>query len=150
MRLPSLSSGQPNTQPNSSLSGQVQVALNNVARATLGVHRSDRIPVRKLLDKVGLRSLNESVFVSSAGLAWSAVNSAAHPLHADITKRMVSSSTRAATAGKLTPLPPCEAAVAVAVANAIKVWNTYPELREASTMATAKSRAKKLSRGLPI
>ena len=97
---------EPNTLLYSSLAAQVQVALNNIARVTLGVLKMDRIPVRQLLDGAGIRSLNEAVFVSSVGLAWSAMNSEAHPLHEIMTKQIVTSTTRAASAGKLTPLPP--------------------------------------------
>ena len=150
VRLPALPGAEPQSTPQSSLVTQVQVVLNDIARVTLGVRRSDRISVRKLLDESGIRSLNESVFVSSAGLAWSAMNHSAHPLHTALTERIITSTTRAATAGKLTPLSPQEATVAVAVSNAIKVWNTYPDLREASSIETAKARAKKLARALPV
>ena len=135
--------------PSSSLSAQVQV-INNIARAILGVCRADRVPVRQLLDEAGLRSLNETAFMSSAVLAWLSMSCETHPLHHDFTTRILASQTRASAAGKLRPLPPREAVIAVAVANAINVWNAHHDLRSMLTVSAAKNWARKESRSLPI
>lgn len=140
----------PNLLPSSSLSAQVQVIINNVARATLGLRRSNCIPVRQLLDTAGLRSFNEAAFMSSAMLAWSAMNCKTHPLHTAVAARTLATTTRAASAGKLQPLPPREAAIAITVENAITVWNAHHEIRNAPCRATVKIWAKKLARALPI
>ena len=140
----------PNLLPASSLSAQVQVIINDVARATLGRRRSDRVPVRQLLDQAGLRSLNEAAFVSSGMLAWSAINCESHPLHKDLVTRTLTSSTRASATGKLRPLSPREADIAIAVANAIRVWNAHPDIRAAMSMSAAKANVKRLARSVPV
>ena len=124
--------------------------INDIARAVLGRRRSDRVPVHQLLDQAGLRSLNESAFVSAAMLAWSAVNCESHPLHMTLSSRTLDTNTRASATGKLRPLPPKEADIAISVANAIRVWNTHSEIRAAASMSTAKATAKRLARSVPV
>ena len=67
-----------------------------------------------------------------------------------LTHATLATSTRASARGKLRPLPPKQADVAIAVANAIRVWNAHPEIRAAVSMSTAKATAKRLARSVPV
>jgi hypothetical protein len=127
-----------------------QVAQNEVSRGILGCRQADKVPVRVLLDRSNIRSINESVFISAASLAWGAAHNRLHPLHCEFATRHVVSSTRAASDGLLRGLDPKEAAVSIALDNAVNVWNSYPEIRTACSAKVAKSRAATLARTLPL
>ena len=142
----------PNDQksPASASGSAIQIVINDIARALLGKRRAEKISVRALLDKSGLRSFNETAFSSAALLAWHAMNSTTHPLHKALSMQQPDSRLRAASDGKLLSLSPKEAKVAIAANNAIKIWNAFPELRLAKSVHSAKTMVKSLSRELPI
>ncbi len=56
------------------LMSQLQVNLNNVARATIRGSKSDRVKVEDLLNKMGLPSINRKIVYTIAMECWRALN----------------------------------------------------------------------------
>ena len=129
---------------------QVQVLMNDAARAMIGIRRTDKMRVVDFLDKAGLVSLNRAAFRSSATLAWSSMSSSDHPLHGAMKSFIPDQHTRAAAAGTLLPVPPRMAAISIIVANMVLVWNHLPELHQAVTCHSAKTVISKAIRAIPI
>ena len=129
---------------------QAQVLLNDAARASIGVRRADRLPVRDVLARAGFVSLNQACFRSAALLAWNAMKNSGHPLHSILAGRTLDSRTRAAAAGELLPVPPRTAAVSVTIANAVRAWNSLSDLRAAQTKGAAKTAIRKALGSVPI
>jgi len=133
-----------------SLPGQVQVLMNDAARAMIGVRRADKLSVATVLDRAGITSLNRAAFRSAALLAWSAANNSRHPLAKILADLTPDSRTRAATSHALLPVPPRMASVSVIVANSVKAWNSSVNLRQAKTKKQAKTVIRKAMRQIPI
>ena len=133
-----------------SLAAQVQVLLNDAARAMIGVRRADRLNVAATLDGAGVTGLNRAAFRSAALLAWSAVNEVQHPLANIVAGLAPDARTRAAAAHSLLPVPPRVSAISVVVANMVKAWNFSVELRQAKTKLQAKNIIKKVMRQIPM
>ncbi len=62
------------SDPTSALMAQLQVAVNDLARATIGTKRSDRLKVGELLSEAGLISVNRLVIYSIAMECWRALS----------------------------------------------------------------------------
>jgi hypothetical protein len=122
-----------------STEAKIQVTLNN-----------DAIRTRDLLDRSGLRSLNEAAASSSAALIWAASNMPSHPLHQEVVNRRCTGVTRAASNDLVVPLSPAERKVGIALSNGILMWNSYAALRAAKSVTAAKSCAKEIVRSIPV
>ena len=136
--------------PTNSLSHQVQVLINDVARAMLGVRRADKLTVASVLDRAGITSLNRACFRSAALLAWGAKNCQSHPLHQLFNSLVPDSRTRAAAAGMVNPVAPRVAVVAIVTSNMAKAWNFSGDLRAAKSKFAARSVIRKLLRAVPV
>ena len=118
-----------------------QVVLNDTARLLLNIRRSDHVKAAKMAEKLGFLSVNQVIVQQSAVAAWKCANlhkGGNGPL--DNVAAPFTSSTRAATEGLLKP---CSSSVAGR--NICSIWESSPELRAATTLAMAKTRAKELA-----
>ncbi len=134
---------------------QLQVNINNAARAILGVKNSDKIRVEELLEEASLPSLNRLVIYTIAMECWRALslrdvpNGPLNPLGALLSRsRSRNSRTRAATSGCLPP--PAKHLVHSFTWWSYTCWNSSPELRAAKTVSAAKRAADKLAAMAPL
>ena len=137
-------------QASNCLPAKVQILINDVARAMIGVRRADRMNVAAVLDKAKVVSLNRSAFRSAALLAWEAMNSTKHPLAKMMQSLTPDSRTRAGTTNALLPVPPRVAAVSLVITNMVKAWNFSLELRSSQSKSTAKRVIRQTLRQIPI
>jgi hypothetical protein len=128
------------------ISKKLQVVVNDAARLLLRVRRVDHNRVEHLLAKAELPSFNSMVFATSATMAWQMAQGG--PLHNIYQDLQLSSNTRASAANELrvADIPSRE----VAVHNAARVWNRFPELRTAKSLGTVKTIVRKLQKNLPL
>ena len=118
-----------------------QVVLNDTARLLLHVRRSDHFKAADMAEKLGFMSVNQVVVQQSAVAAWKCANlrnSGSGPL--DNIATPVSTTTRAASEGLLRPNSSSTAAK-----NITAIWEFSPDLRAASTLTEAKTRARELA-----
>ena len=118
-----------------------QVVLNDTARLLLHIRRSDRVRATDMAEKLGFLSVNQVVVQQSAVAAWKCANlrkDGTGPL--DNVATPFSSTTRAASEGLLRPVSSSTAAK-----NITAIWEYSPDLRAASTLMAAKTRAKELA-----
>ncbi len=148
---PRLSASDPTPAP----MAQLQVAINNLARATLGKRKSERLKLEDLLSEAGFMSLNRLVVYSIAMECWRAVslrdvpNGPLNPLGSILTTRSNSlSRTRAAANGCLPP--PTKYQVESFSWWAYKCWNSSLSLRTATSVSAAKRAAKMLAEASPF
>ncbi len=133
----------------------IQVAINDVARSTMGVSRKDKIPVITLLQESSLPSLNKLTVRSLALETWKAIRvrdgpgGRPNPLgHLIGDPGQGSRLTRTVAADHL--LPPLKCAMPTFVWYSYLIWNTYPCLREAKTLLAAKRAADTISELVPL
>ncbi len=62
------------SDPTSTLMAQLQVGVNNVARATVGSSKGDKLKVEDLLNEAGFPSINRLVIYTIAMECWRALN----------------------------------------------------------------------------
>ncbi len=62
------------SDPTHTLMNQLRVGVNNVARATIGSSKEDRLKVADLLDEAGFPSINRLVIYTTAMECWRALN----------------------------------------------------------------------------
>ena len=117
---------------------ETQIAINDLARVLLGLRRAQHVRVEDLMAKSGLPTVNQLVVQQSAVAAWRALRGGS-PLSG------LFSSFDSRTRGATQELVKATASTCVAVSNMAQVWNAFPELREASSLTLAKSRAKQLA-----
>ncbi len=136
---------------------QLQVSVNNLARATIGATNSDRLKVEDLLNEAGFESLNRMTVYSIAMECWRALNlrdvtdGPLNPLGTILltpSNQKPVSRTRAAANGCLPP--PTKYQTDTFTWWAHTCWNTSPLLRSASTVTAAKKAAKMLALEAPI
>lgn len=137
-------------EPHNSMASSCQIHINDVARAVTKKKRRDHVCVSELLDRSGLSSINHIITKSAGMMAWNAMTLPEHPLRPIFAKLELNTSTRSASSNKLCPLEPAIAERAIAIANAVKVWNNSEELRVAKSRSAAKSVLKKLVRTMPL
>ena len=117
---------------------ETQIAINDLARVLLGLRRAQHVRVEDLMAKSGLPTVNQLVVQQSAVAAWRALRGGS-PLSG------LFSSFDSRTRGATKELVKATSSTCVAVSNMAQVWNAFPELREASSLTLAKSRAKQLA-----
>ena len=118
-----------------------QVVLNDTARLLLRVHRSDRVRAANMAEKLCFLTVNQVVVQQSAVAAWKCANlrcGGTGPL--DNVATPISTNTRAATEGLLRP---CSSSVAAK--NITTIWEHSPELRAATSLQMAKTKARELA-----
>jgi hypothetical protein len=137
-----------NEDTTSSAAEGIQVVINDIARAAVGLTRKDRVHVSDVLDRANILGVNRTVARNAGLLAWQA-KKRDHVLHW-IHSSLASTSGRLAADGRLRPLKPSVAARSRAVANCIRVWNECQPLRQAKTAHSARKALKSFVRSLPI
>ena len=128
---------------------EVQVIINDVGRAILGIRRRDHIRVRDILDRSGLEGLNRSVAKAAGMLAWHA-SSPSHTLNWVFSDLAGTAKTRFATENLLRLPKPKIAKKSIGVVNMVKIWNACGPLRVAKTVKEAKSALKTFARKIPM
>ena len=143
------------SDPSSALMAQLQVGVNNVARAIIGCKKSDRLHVEDLLKSAGLPSINRLVIYTIAMECWRALNlrdvpvGPLNPLGGLLSPPNSGlRRTRAATSGCLPPPTKCQ--VNSFVWWAYTCWNSSDQLRAAKTVSAAKRAANELAAAAPI
>ena len=143
------------SDPTSTVMAQLQVCVNNLARATIGITKSDRLKVEDLLSEAGFESVNRMVVYSIAMECWRALNlrdvvgGPLNPLGTMLSPTASSSSrTRAAVNGCLPP--PTKYQTDTFAWWAYTCWNASPLLRAATTVSAAKRAAKLLAENAPF
>jgi hypothetical protein len=132
----------------SSSAEEIQVVVNDIARAAVGLTRKDRVHITDLLDRAGILGVNRTVARNAGLLAWQAKNEN-HVLHW-IHSSLAPSSGRLIADGRLRPLRPTVARHSRAVTNCVRVWNECQPLRQAKTAHGARIALKSFVRSLPI
>ena len=130
---------------------QIDLAIKNAARTITRTKLSDKVNSKTVLNKAGLRSLNEMVATSSAVTAWKS------KVHMDsLGQRLFpvqiinddARITRSFTNDQIkTPVPGYNNLAVNLMAGA---WNENPELRNSSTLGSAKTAAKNWAKALSV
>ena len=144
------------TDPLSTHMSQLQVCVNNVARATIGSSKSEKIRVEDLLHEAGFPSINRLVVYSIAMECWRALNlrdvhdGPLNPLGNILSppSSPCSGRTRAAASGCIPP--PSKYQVESFSWWAYTCWNSSPSLRAAATVSAAKRAANELAASAPL
>ncbi len=146
------------SDPSPTLMTQLQVRVNNVARATIGSSRGDKLKVADLLEEAGFPSINRLVIYTIAMECWRALNlrdvsdGPLNPLGSILsppsTRSMCSGRTRAAASGCIPP--PTKYQVDSFCWWAYTCWNLSPSLRAAATVSAAKRAANELAASAPL
>ena len=143
----------------SAIMSQLQVTVNNLARATIGAKKSDRHKVEDLLKEAGFDSINRMIVYSICMECWRALNlrdvpdGPLNPLGLILSPaaNLSSSSsarTRAVANGCLPP--PTKLQTDTFIWWAHTCWNASPLLRSATTLPAAKRAAKLLAEEAPL
>ncbi len=144
-----------NTDPACNVVTTVQVAINDVARSTIGIKRKDKVPVATLLQESSLPSLNRLTVRNLALETWKAIRVRDGPggqpnplgcLIGDPGQGL--RLTRTVAAGHL--LPPLKCPMPTFVWYAYILWNSHECLREAKTLLAAKRAADIISELVPL
>ena len=146
------------TDPTTAPLAQLQVGINDLARATIGANRCDRLRVEDLLEEAGFESVNRTIVYAIAMECWRALNyrdTSDGPLtplgdilSASHAPSSSNRSTRSAASGCLPP--PTKYQMDTFTWWAHTCWNASPLLRAATTLSAAKKAAKKLAMEAPI
>ncbi len=143
------------SDPSHTLMSQLQVGVNNVARATIGSSKEDRLKVTDLLNEAGFPSVNRLVIYTIAMECWRALNlrdvsnGPLNPLGIILSPpSLCSSRTRAAKSGCIPP--PTKHQVDSFCWWAYTCWNLAPSLRAAATVSAAKRAANELAASAPF
>ncbi len=133
----------------------LQVAINNVARSALCVHKRDKIPIADLLCDSSLPSINRLTVRGLALETWKAIrvrdgpSGQPNPLGCLIgTPGQGSRFTRTVAASHLPP--PLKCAMPTFVWYAYMLWNSHACLREATTLSEAKKAADHICNLVPL
>ncbi len=145
------------TDPTNVLMSQLQIGMNDVARAVVGSRRSDRLKVEDLIKEAGFTSLNRMAIYAIAMECWRALSlrdvpdGPLNPLGAILSPPTLLRTplrTRAVTNGCLPP--PLKRQMNTFVWWAHTCWNASPLLRSANTVSAAKRAAKELAAASPF
>ena len=149
------------TDPTNGLMSQLQIGMNDVARAMIGSLRSDRLKVEDLLQEAGFISVNRMIIYAIAMECWRALNlrdvpdGPLNPLGAILTRPKIVNEdttprahTRSVANGCLPP--PTKHQVSSFIWWAHTCWNLSPPLRSATTVSAAKRAAKELAAAAPL
>lgn len=145
------------SETSSAAARNIQVSINDTARAIIGVKRKDRVEVPDLLDRAGMPSYNHMVVTTIAVEAWKAIKGGSDTTlrtlllgggHGREVNSNTTRTTRAKAAGLLHP--PLPLAADTFVYNAYRLWNGAPSLRKATTLAAARRVAKDIASNAPL
>ncbi len=143
------------SEPNCSAVAAIQVAINDVARSATGNTRKDKLPVATLLQKSSLPSLNQLTVRSLAVETWKAIKVRDGPDGLPNPLGLLVGDpgngvrfTRTVAAGHLAP--PLKMAMPTFIWYSYMLWNSYPCLREATTLSSAKMAANTISKLVPL
>ncbi len=153
------------SDPANGLISQLQIGMNDVARATVGSFRSDRLKVEDLLQEAGFISVNRMTIYAIAMECWRALNlrdvpdGPLNPLGTILSRPNLShpnledesaprTRTRSVASGCLPP--PTKHQVSSFIWWAHTCWNLSPLLRSATTVSAAKRAAKELAEAAPF
>ena len=134
--------------PRSGVMDKQQVLHNDLARVILRERRSDLSSTEELASRAAVPSVNQLAFRASAMIAWQAANEATHPAAAEFRARSLHPSTRGAALDKLKSV--VASSKALALLNAVNIWNWSPELRAADSRHKAETVIKKLLTKIPL
>ncbi len=143
------------SDPSSTLMSQLQVSVNNVARAIIKSSKGEKLKVKDLLEEAGLPSINRLVIYTIAMECWRALNlrdvpnGLLNPLGNILSPpTLCSGRTRAATSGCIPP--PTKFQVDSFCWWAYTCWNMSSSLRSATTVYAAKKAANELAASAPL
>ncbi len=146
------------SDPLNTLMSQLQVGINDVARAMIGSRRSDKLKIEDLLQEANLTSVNRMTVYAIAMECWRALNlrdvsnGPLNPLGALLSPPTTAISvvprTRSVANGCLPP--PTKKHVCTFTWWAHTCWNVSPLLRSATTLSAAKRAAKELAASVPL
>ncbi len=159
------------SDPTSTVMTQLQVCINDLARATIRASRRDKLRVEDLLQEAGFNSLNRMIVYSIAMECWRAGNlrdvpdGPLNPLGAILFPPSHSNpnsnsnfkssptpgyntTTRSATQGRLPP--PTKVQTDTFIWWAYTCWNASPSLRSAANVSAAKKAANELAASAPF
>ena len=120
---------------------KINRAIKSVARTITKTSLKDMVSTKCILEKAGLRNLNEMVASQTAVTVWKS-QKAKDPLGTRLfPERTISRSTRSINGKKATQKVPGNNTLAVNLM--AKAWNSATELQTATTLGAAKSAARK-------
>ncbi len=142
------------TDPQNKVMTDIQTAINDCARAVIGSNRKDRVPIRDLLQKAGLPSLNRLVIEQIAMECWKSMNYECNGSKTPIGEILCPPTNRErkmtrSTASNCLP-PPTKFKTVTFAWNAYRIWNSFPPLRSALTLTGARRAAKELAESSPL
>jgi hypothetical protein len=139
------------TKPATAHAKAVQVQMNRVARSVTGSKQKDHVKIVDLLSKAGFPSYNQIVIKNTAMEAYKALKSSDGPNSGLNPLGMAMSRPTRSTRSQMEGLLPNSHSVSDTFAQrGLDVWNSVPELRNASTILEAKRVACKLAKDAPI
>ena len=138
-------------QPLTAAMRDMQVAINNAARAVFGIRRDAHVTTEKLLAEAGLPSINRLTIYLTALETWKAVHSCDGPggKKNSLGSLLCSNPRRGPRAVDLLN-PPLPIAADTFVYSAYLIWNNCPALREAKTLSAAKKAARSAASAAPL
>ena len=144
------------SDPTNGLMSQLQIGINDVARATIRSVRSDRLKVEDLLQEAGFTSLNRMVIYAIAMECWRALSlrdvtdGPLNPLGLILSPHNMANPPRTrSTASGCLP-PPTKHQTCTFIWWAHTCWNLSPSLRSSTTVSAAKRAARELAASSPF
>ena len=131
------------------LTDKINCALKSAARSITRIRLTDKVKSDTVLQKAGLRSLNEMVIYTSATTIWKSklwmdpLGSLLFPKSTENPNRVSTRSKNSSSAKP--PVPGCKTLAANLLA---RLWNESQEIKNAETLGAAKKAARKLSKSL--
>ena len=127
----------------------IQLQVNKLARRLTNVKLTDKINTQTVLDRANIDSVNRTAFKAAGRLVWQAMNGnrVLHNHFEDYLPKSARVSEE--NCRKLLPLQ-SNRRFPQGFVNAHRIWNTFRELREAKTLASAKTFLQKQSRLIPL
>ena len=131
---------------------KLQIAQNKLARVLENVKLSDRVPVKTLLEKHNLLSVNQTSAQIKLTEIWKAINMASYPIK--IVKQSTikdARTTRGVTFEKLVEQGLSSLTFNSCIGDATKLWNKAPEaVRATKTFNSARAEIRKFVLTLPM
>ena len=141
------------SDPNTSVMKDIQVALNNAMRISTGHKLKDRVPIAELVRTTNIQPVNHMSAQSKLTLAWHAVKDDKHPLHDVLTTGggCPAVSSRSHSRGDLRTSAKSSLGQRNFPEPSIRLWNRTPEtLRASGTKGILKSEVRKFISSMPL